>query len=669
MKLRFGFLLLLVFCLSLVINLRGQNSSALLQPAVLSSHESGLHKKISEYALYTVNPALLKQIVSNQAPSLQVLLPFENGLQLELELQEITESGFQVYTGSQQQRIAVDYQQGAHYRGKIAGQPNSLVAISFFQNEIIGVLADSRGNINFGTLRNAQKKELQAIAYREKAHQNPPRAICDGGVELAGLPAIVFSPELAKSSTSLCFTQYLEADFAFYQQRDSSVAAAVNWLTGAWNVVAAIYELHDVTATISEIVVWTEPDTYNHTSTTTGLNGFRDAMTLSDFNGDLAHLITATEGEGGGRAFIRSICNNAPNLRTAYSRVQEFYNELPEYSFSVYVMTHELGHNLGSSHSHRCVWNSNSTQIDDTGNLWAFNEGEFIEGTFCFDEEAPILPVEGATIMSYGHLFEEVGINFALGFGPQPAAVIRAQLMNCSNCNSGFGCTDSLAHNYNSLAINDNGTCQTCTDGFQNGTETGIDCGGPKCQPCPVFSYSIGGQLRFPNGNGLANTRVLITSPTRVDTLTSDSTGNFIEANFPQDSQFLVRPISPAYLPGEPNGINVLDVVAIQRHILGLSTTPFSPYQLLAADVDGSGAVTVTDLVHIVQYILAIRTAFVTGPPWFFIDANHVFTDPTQPWLDDYPTFLTLEQLSTDSLRNDFIAIQRGGVRAASFAP
>ena len=48
------------------------------------------------------------------------------------------------------------------------------------------------------------------------------------------------------------------------------------------------------------------------------------------------------------------------------------------------------------------------------------------------------------------------------------------------------GCTDPSAHNYNPSANQDDGSCETCNDGVQNGDETGVDCGGSKCDPCPV---------------------------------------------------------------------------------------------------------------------------------------------------------------------------------------
>lgn len=47
-----------------------------------------------------------------------------------------------------------------------------------------------------------------------------------------------------------------------------------------------------------------------------------------------------------------------------------------------------------------------------------------------------------------------------------------------------YGCTDATAHNYDATATIDDGSCETCSDGIQNGDEAGIDCGGAICGPC-----------------------------------------------------------------------------------------------------------------------------------------------------------------------------------------
>jgi surface protein len=60
--------------------------------------------------------------------------------------------------------------------------------------------------------------------------------------------------------------------------------------------------------------------------------------------------------------------------------------------------------------------------------------------------------------------------------------VISGDVLSCQVIS---GCTDPDAHNYNPSATQDDGSCETCDDGIQNGPETGVDCGGT-CAPCIV---------------------------------------------------------------------------------------------------------------------------------------------------------------------------------------
>ncbi|MBK8627510.1 MAG: hypothetical protein IPN86_18665, partial [Saprospiraceae bacterium] len=51
------------------------------------------------------------------------------------------------------------------------------------------------------------------------------------------------------------------------------------------------------------------------------------------------------------------------------------------------------------------------------------------------------------------------------------------------------------------------------------------------------------------------------------------------------------------------NGVSTLDLVIIQRHILGLQAMN-SPYKLIAADANNDGKVTASDLTEIRKLIL-----------------------------------------------------------------
>lgn len=111
------------------------------------------------------------------------------------------------------------------------------------------------------------------------------------------------------------------------------------------------------------------------------------------------------------------------------------------------------------------------------------------------------------------------------------------------------------------------------------------------------------------------------------------------------------------------NGVTTFDAVLARKHILGL--TPFtSPYQYLAADVNGSGSVTTFDLVIMRKVILSIQDTFNNGVPnWRFIPADYEFNDPTNPLAEDIPDSIDFEN-GVNTI--DFIAIKTGDVNGSA---
>jgi hypothetical protein len=79
--------------------------------------------------------------------------------------------------------------------------------------------------------------------------------------------------------------------------------------------------------------------------------------------------------------------------------------------------------------------------------------------------------------------------------------------------------------------------------------------------------------------------------------------------------------------------VSTLDLVKIMRHILGLQ--PFTtPYQHIAADMNGNEKVSVTDLVLHRRLILGVISELPTNTSWRFIDKTFEFSTPNDPWPD-----------------------------------
>ncbi len=78
-------------------------------------------------------------------------------------------------------------------------------------------------------------------------------------------------------------------------------------------------------------------------------------------------------------------------------------------------------------------------------------------------------------------------------------------------------------------------------------------------------------------------------------------------------------------------GVSTLDLVLIQKHILGIQKLT-SPYDLIAADINHSNSLTASDLISLRKVILNLSDQFPNNTSWRFLDPNEQFVDPSSPW-------------------------------------
>lgn len=343
--------------------------------------------------------------------SMSLTLPTPDGpMTLELERWEPLAEGFKVITAA---HGAVRPARAAHYRGRVRGDNGTVAGLSVFDEELMGLVHDAQGTLVLGRLKGAEAGVH--IAYREHDLRASRPMTCgttdSGGVIHAA--DLVSDPD---ERSIRCVKFYWEVDYPIFQGK-GSVTAATNYVTGLFNQSAILFDNDGVDVQLQEVFVWDVPSPYTGPSTNAYLSQFGSYRT--SFNGDLAHLLGYSG--NGGVAYLNVLCGPT-SIRMAYSDINSTYANVPTYSWSVNVVTHEQGHNLGSPHTHACSWNGNGTAIDGCGPTAGYSEG-------C---TAP-LPTGGGTVMSYCHLVGGVGINFNNGFGPQPAALIRNRV-NAAAC-------------------------------------------------------------------------------------------------------------------------------------------------------------------------------------------------------------------------------------------
>ena len=206
--------------------------------------------------------------------------------------------------------------------------------------------------------------------------------------------------------------------------------ATTNWMTGLFNNIQTLFFNDGINVALHSMFIWSTPDPYFGDDSGDYLDQFYES---ASFEADAGQLIGIDNGGFGGLAWLGALCSS---FNKSYVDVMPDYEEVPLFSWNVEAMTHELGHQFGSPHTHACAWNGDFTQIDACGDYAGYPEGE------C---ESWILPENQGTIMSYCHLIAEVGINLAHGFGPQPIAVM-IDFIESSDCIN-TGCTSSICAN------------------------------------------------------------------------------------------------------------------------------------------------------------------------------------------------------------------------------
>lgn len=165
----------------------------------------------------------------------------------------------------------------------------------------------------------------------------------------------------------------------------------------------------------------------------------------------------------------------------------------------------------------------------------------------------------------------------------------------------------------------------------------------------------ISGRITLEDGvTALSGIPVEMTGTENEITLT-DNNGNYNFSATPGGS-YQIRPYKEV---DALNGVSTLDAVLIMRHVLGVQQLN-SPYQLIAADVDNSGTLTVNDSIILRSFILGILNSFPSGESWRFVPSSHVFPDPLQPF--PFPTVINLDNIAGSQINVNFIGVKLGDV-------
>lgn len=104
----------------------------------------------------------------------------------------------------------------------------------------------------------------------------------------------------------------------------------------------------------------------------------------------------------------------------------------------------------------------------------------------------------------------------------------------------------------------------------------------------------------------------------------SDNSGNYTFAGLAPGGSYTITPSKTALTPGS-TGINTVDVVAVQRHFLLITSIPVG-CRLTAADVNGDATVNTVDVVAIQRFFLSLSTGTANVGKYLFNPANRSYS-------------------------------------------
>ncbi|MCO6463149.1 MAG: zinc-dependent metalloprotease [Saprospiraceae bacterium] len=386
---------------------------ALFKP--IADRSSEVLSVLQSYTLMSLDNEALGKLTNQKAPFIELSIPTPNQKDIEVELVEVHpfSPDFKVRIAPSMEEVQVG--QGEYYRGIVKGEEGSIVALSIVDGEVAGLISSPSlsGNMVIGKL----KQSDNYVIYEDHQINGKSNFNC-----LTADYQIAYTPEELRGISSGsrkendCIRIYFEVDYDIYVDKGKNVENVSSFVTAIFNQVSMLYAAEDINIVLSEVVVWTQQSPYTATTASGMLNQFTGYR--QGFNGDLAQLLSYKI--GGGIAYIDGLCKSNPDYSMSYAGIYNSFQNVPTYSWTIEVVTHELGHLFGSQHTHACVWNGNKTAIDGCYN---------IEGS-CPNPGIPS-PQQGGTIMSYCHL-TNAGIKFSNGFGLQPGNVIRSKVAAAS---------------------------------------------------------------------------------------------------------------------------------------------------------------------------------------------------------------------------------------------
>lgn len=195
--------------------------------------------------------------------------------------------------------------------------------------------------------------------------------------------------------------------------------------------------------------------------------------------------------------------------------------------------------------------------------------------------------------------------------------------------------------NFTITATGCNGLQQTCTRQIET------EC-------VDMLSNVIAGSIMTESAQQVEDVELVLSGSTLAPEF-SDTQGAFAFEEMPAGGSYK---LSAEKDINHLNGVSTIDLIKIQRHVLGVDRIT-SPYKLIAADIDRSGTINGIDLIELRKLILGVYTDFPQNNSWRIVDATQDLGD--NPFEASIKEDYLIPRLESD-MQIDFIGVKVGDV-------
>ncbi len=419
---------------------------------------------VSDAVFLTLDQQQLRTFMSEAYPAVSFRVQMaDRVVDIDLVRYENYAADFRVEAVSGTTARPYDYKPGLHYRGVVAGSEGSIAAFSFFDEGVYGIFSMPGDGGNYVLAPNNLLPEAERtgryLVYNDAGlvDKNPPLCSTDN---LPPVESPLTAGKTSRSTYNTCkdLEVYYQADYRTYQRYNNDINQVVDYITYMHNVVATLYANEQIYASIKIIRVNDANDPYwglPSNSSIAFLNKFGDITRNELYGADIGVLLSTKGGTMGGVAWLDGLClsynyQSGPNAGHvgpyAFCNITgSTQNPFPTYSWDASMVTHEIGHLIGSPHTHSCSWPG--------GPIDGCNPAD---GN-CQNNLYPSFPPGGGTIMSYCH--NGGTVSFTKGFGPLPGNLVRNNMRNGKSCVSEYLVNTPLMASATTLTAN-----RECTD-------------------------------------------------------------------------------------------------------------------------------------------------------------------------------------------------------------